>query len=357
MVEFIAYPQTNQFRQIVADLAKQKEEDLVTSLPTLKFTGTVKLHGTNAAIIYRKTFDHWCQSRNRILTNQLDNEDFRRSMQPIARTFFNNCVLAQCPIVQKYYDEDYIIAIYGEWCGSNIQKRANIAIAALPKMFVIFKIRIICPQKTTKCKEKDFWIEPSQWKNIKWHEKRIYNIYDFNCYEIDIDFNQPELVQDRLTQLTDEVERRCPIGAYFNRFGCGEGIVWTEWTQTSGTLAFKVKGRQHAIVNSRILVPVSVVQVQVDNINEFVEYACTNNRMEQTYDWIKHEQGRIESKTFNDFVRWLAEDIIKEEKDTMNKANIHPKNVLNAITSKAQIWFNSQLANDHRMNKKQKTID
>ena len=79
--------------------------------------------------------------------------------------------------------------------------------------------------------------------------------------------------------------------------------------------------------------------------------------MEQTYDWIKHEQGRIESKTFNDFVRWLAEDIIKEEKDTMNKANIHPKNVLNAITSKAQIWFNSQLANDHRMNKKQKTID
>lgn len=58
MVEFIAYPQTNQFRQIVADLAKQKEEDLVTSLPTLKFTGTVKLHGTNAAIIYRKTFDH-----------------------------------------------------------------------------------------------------------------------------------------------------------------------------------------------------------------------------------------------------------------------------------------------------------
>ncbi len=32
----------------------------------------------------------------------------------------------------------------------------------------------------------EFWLDPKEWTNIKWHERSIYNIYDFPTYDIDI---------------------------------------------------------------------------------------------------------------------------------------------------------------------------
>ncbi|CAF1594923.1 unnamed protein product, partial [Didymodactylos carnosus] len=45
-----------------------------------------------------------------------------------------------------------------------------------------------------------------------------------------------------LTAITEQVERQCPVGAHFQRIGLGEGVVWTEWAETTGNLTFKVKG-------------------------------------------------------------------------------------------------------------------
>ena len=35
----------------------------------------------------------------------------------------------------------------------------------------------------------------------------------------------PKLSQNKLIEITEEVERQCPVGKYFNQTGIGEGVV------------------------------------------------------------------------------------------------------------------------------------
>ncbi|CAF0790381.1 unnamed protein product [Rotaria sordida] len=355
----ISYPETEQFRSVITKVlryTRRHEADRDKELPVMKFIGTIKLHGTNSAICYQKDSGHWCQSRNNIITPQKDNAGFAQYIDPLADEFFNDYVLSQSSIIREQYEQGRKIIIFGEWCGGNIQK--NVAICGLTKMFVIFKIRIIGDQIKTmededqiktmegedeiQVDKNSFWIDPKDWSNIKWHKKSIYNIYDFPTFEIDIDFNSPRLSQNKLVEITEEVERQCPIGTYFNKVGIGEGVVWTEWTLTHGDLTFKVKGEQHSVSKVKTLAPVDTEKLA--NIQEFIDYACTENRMYQGLDYLREQQLTIEMKNIGTFLKWLLNDIIKEEKDTMEKSNIDIKDFPRAMQNKAKIWFQQHLS-------------
>ncbi|CAF1167949.1 unnamed protein product [Rotaria sordida] len=192
-------------------------------------------------------------------------------------------------------------------------------------------------QQQESTNSKSFWLEPTHWAHIKWPDRSIYNIYDFPSCEIDIDFNQPELSQATLTTITEQVEQECSVGAYFNIKGTGEGVVWTEWTQSQGDLTFKVKGRQHLISQDKVLVPVRVTRVA--NMKEFFNYACTENRMRQALDYMREQKVSIEATNANIFLRWLTEDIIKEEKDVMNASGIDVRSISSSIHNRAHPWF------------------
>lgn len=361
MAKLIVYPETVQFRQTITYVRQNIGYgigDRPKQLPTLKFTGTVKLHGSNVAIGYQQNMGYWFQSRNRVLSATSDHAGFVEHMDSLVETYFNEYVFFSCPTIREYSEQGATIVIYGEWCGDNIQGQANVAITGLPKMFVIFKIKIIRHMQVSRRtgvnvqeKYKDnrdgFWLDPEEWSNVKWHEHSIYNIYDFPTYEINIDYNNPEFSQNTLTKITEDVERQCPVGTYFNRIGCGEGIVWTEWKETHGALTFKVKGREYSIVNSKILVPTHTLKF--NSAQDFIEYACTINRMKQAYNCIHDELASVEAKDFSIFVRWLTEDIIKEEKDTMDVAHINPKDLIRLVTSKSQTWFDTYLIEDRKI--------
>jgi hypothetical protein len=49
-------------------------------------------------------------------------------------------------------------------------------------------------------------------------------------------------------------------------------------------------------------------------------------------------------KNIGTFLKWLVSDIIKEEKDTMEKSNIDPKDIGRPVQSKARIWFQQHLS-------------
>ncbi|CAF2055976.1 unnamed protein product [Rotaria magnacalcarata] len=354
----ISYPETEQFRHVIAEVtnyARQREEDRDKELPTLKFIGTVKLHGTNSAIGYHKDLGHWLQSRNNILTPLRDNAGFALNMDHLADQLLHEYILPASSTIREYYEQGRKIVVYGEWCGGNIQK--NVAISGLTKMFVIFKIRIVEEIKTTvkekneqddtgenktKIKKHSVWIDPKEWSNVKWHKKSIYNIYDFPTYEIDIDFNSPLLSQNKLIEITEEVERQCPVGTYFKQIGIGEGVVWTEWEKTRGGVTFKVKGEKHSVSKVKTLAPVDAEKLA--NLQEFVEYACTENRMHQGLDYLRELQITIEMKNIGIFLKWLINDIIKEEKDTMEESNIDPKDVGRGLQMKAKTWFQRNLS-------------
>ncbi|CAF1541653.1 unnamed protein product [Didymodactylos carnosus] len=246
MATMIVYPETGQFRQAITDVTRNACHN--KQLPVFSFIGTVKLHGTNAAIGYRQGSGHWCQSRNRVITPGEDNTGFAQSIDPLADEFFTVHVLPHCSTIREHYDRGDRIVIFGEWCGGDIQE--NVAICGLKTMFVIFKVKIVNQLPKAKASVHDpeqkyprtFWVDPTEWADVKWHERAIYNIYEFPIYTIEINFNQPECSQNTLTAITEQVERQCPVGAHFQRIGLGEGVVWTEWAETTGNLTFKVKG-------------------------------------------------------------------------------------------------------------------
>lgn len=350
----ISFPSIGPFRTVIADVtgqARQYDADGNKKLPVHKFIGTVKVHGTNAAIGYQQGLGHWCQSRNMIITPTKDNLGFAEYMDPFADRLFAERVLPHCPIIRKSYERGQKIVIFGEWCGGNIQ--GHVAIVDLPKMFLIFKVRVIAGKTTIETNETEgasqptdkmnsFWIPPEEWSIIKWHDRSIYNIYDFPTYAIDIDFKQPELSQDELAEITEKVEKQCPVGEYFQRVGIGEGVVWTEWAQTRGDLTFKVKGWEHSGTKVRKLADISTEKL--NNIQEFVDYACTANRMRQALDYLREQQLTMEMENSRIFVKWLVNDIVKEEKDTIGDSNISAKDVGQAVSVKARAWFHQQLS-------------
>ncbi len=193
------YPSIEQFRNIIRQVREKqdyvgKDEEgnaiyqHVGDYPTLKFKGTVKLHGTNASVVkYSDRVEF--QSRSRVLSLEEDNAGFMNAMATKDLDFlFSN------------FSANEYIAIYGEWCGGGIQK--GVAISSLPKMFVIFGIKV-----------DDVWVDlPS---NLYKNEIGIYNILQFPTYEVEIDFNTPELVQNQIIEMTLAVEECCPVGKFF----------------------------------------------------------------------------------------------------------------------------------------------
>ncbi len=80
------------------------------------------------------------------------------------------------------------------------------------------------------------------------------------------------------------------------------------------------------------------------NIQEFIDYACTENRMRQGLDYLREQQLTTDMKNIGTFLKWLVSDIIKEEKDTMEKSNIDPKDIGRPVQSKARTWFQQHLS-------------
>jgi len=174
-------------------------------MPTLEFRGTVKLHGTNAAIVYtwdmlKYDYIMHAQSRKNIITPQKDNAGFAA----FAHTSNTESILNQ---IEKEMGDDMgytpeVIRVYGEWCGGNIQK--GVALNGLDKMFVIFAIKV-----------DNVWLDDDKLSRIKLSEGRIYNVLDYTSYRISIDFNNPEQSTNELVELTNKVEAECPVGKAF----------------------------------------------------------------------------------------------------------------------------------------------
>jgi len=52
-------------------------------------------------------------------------------------------------------------------------------------------------------------------KNISSKENRIYNIEDFKTFNVEVDLNNPKMAQNTFYELTEEVEKECPVGKHF----------------------------------------------------------------------------------------------------------------------------------------------
>ncbi len=314
------YPSIEQLRTVIKEVRfnhdfKGKDELgnpiylHTTPYPVLKFKGTVKLHGTNASIVKYSDDRIEYQSRERVLSLDDDNSGFMNEMVKKDLSYLFDDI--------KFND---YCAIYGEWCGGNIQK--GVAINGLPKMFVIFGIKV-----------DDNWLTDYKIKLDK--NNSIYDINQFETYEIEIDFNEPEYIQNHIIELTNKVEQQCPVGKYFGNEGIGEGIVFT--CLTNPHYRFKSKGEKHSV--SKIKTLKIVDTEKLESIKEFVEYSVTENRLQQGLSYFIENNIEIDIKNIGVFLRWIVNDIHKEENDVITENNLDEKMINKSITNKAKDWF------------------
>ena len=344
MKKHINFPSIEQFRNIVANvnrsfnfvgLDEQGEAiyDHNKMKPTLTFKGTVKLHGTNAGICFNSENGLWVQSGENIITPEQDNAGFAffvESTKDVFNTLFD-MIAKRSGIDTK----TNTISIYGEWCGGNIQK--GVGITNLPKSFFIFGVKItphVDPNDLEAVKANPaYWVDHSDLGNS---EVKIYNIMDFPTWEMEIDFNYPEMSQNKLSELTIAVEEECPVAKAFGFSGIGEGIVWA--TEFKGVVhRFKVKGEKHSA--SKVKTLAAVDTEKINSIKEFVEYSVTESRFNQGLEKTFPNGEPIDIKKMGMLMKWIVDDIIKEEMDTMVANKLEPKDIGKYVSTKVREMF------------------
>lgn len=326
MIQHISFPSIEQFRSVVTNVRKYCEYNC-EELPVVTFTGTVKLHGSNAAVCYDpKTQQLWFQSREQIITPERDNAGFAWFASQRSEYF---TILLSLLSAQRGTDE--IVIVFGEWCGGNIQ--SGVALTGLEKMFVAFDV-YYAYNNEIKVRAEDFtdFHNPSL---------NIYNSYDFPTWETTIDFNNPGASSGLLEELTNQVEQCCPVGKHFSVEGVGEGIVWVGTHPGMSTLRFKVKGEKHSASKVRKGTGVASISPEVQaGIEQFVEYSVTEERLKQGIQRVFTEQGKSpDIKETGTYLKWLFSDIMKEEHDVLAASNLEPKQVSGPISKAGRDWF------------------
>jgi len=184
-------------------------------------------------------------------------------------------------------------------------------------------------------------------KNLSSPENKIYNIEDFKTYEVDIDFNRPDIVQNDIINMTLEVENECPVAKEFEEIGIGEGIVFSCLMEDGSRHIFKSKGEKHAGA-SKVKTLKVVDNEKLNKIHETVNKVTPNWRLEQmlseTFDLING--GHVDRAKLGDYLRMVINDVMKEELDVIADAGLEPKEINKYISQVARDYFFDRERND-----------
>ena len=363
----IPFPSIDQFCNVITRVKRHKGADGVL-LPTMKFQGTVKLHGTNASVCYNNERGLWFQSRNTIITPESDNYGFARWANGLPSIWMQ--MVEELGAANEVSLDEGTITIFGEWCGKGIQK--GVAISELDHMFVIFgacytpfvgsakadplvALQASCAQgnetsaagapseSTEGHSDEEEELDRKQWLDysyLKAPEARVFNILDFPTFEIMIDFNQPKLVQNYLGELTNAVEAECPVGKHFGVSGIGEGIVWCT-PDSIHPYRFKVKGKKHSVSKVKTIANVDVEKIA--GAVAFADYAATPQRFAQALNEVVKGQP-LEMRQLGDVIRWVVGDITKEEGDALEQNGLVVKDVNKYISDRVKNMFIEEMS-------------
>lgn len=333
------YPSIDQFRNLVKSITlsnayegKDAEGNPIYNPsaipPKITISGTVKLHGTNASIVLDSENNYYAQSRERVLSIEEDNAGFcmfannvKTFVEPVLKDILSN------------YESALSVVIYGEWCGKGIQK--SVGVSELDKMLVLFGIKITYPDELEGHRSE--WIDNDLLSKFVNNDLRIFNIYDFKTYSLEVDLSNAQMIQNKLIELTEQVEKECPVAKHFGiENGLGEGIVWTA-NFKGNTYRMKTKGTKHSVTKVKKLSAVDVEKLE--SVDKFIEYAVTDNRLNQGISYFKENNIDLEIKNIGQFITWVNKDVIKEESDTLAENNITAKEFGSRASNKSRNFF------------------
>ena len=288
----------------------------------INLIGTVKIHGTNSSVgLDLKDNSLFYQSRNRVLSLDDDNYDFAKYIEDNKTEFLKIFDEIKNKTNTEKYDS---IIIYGELAGKGIQNK--VAVSQIDRFFAPFSI--VGVNKDT-VDELDVKLSINE-------SIRFYPVETFGIYNVQLDLDNVHLAQQKIKDLTISVENECPVGKYFGVSGTGEGIVFTDETKQ---YSFKSKGEKHSVSKVKVIANVDIEKI--NKIKDFVDYSVTENRLNQGIEYLKEMNKELDISNMGDFLRWLANDVLKEEQDviTENGLDNDLKAIMKSVSSKGRKWF------------------
>lgn len=291
-------------------------------LRKINLIGTVKIHGTNSSVgLDLKDNSLFYQSRNRVLSLYDDNYDFAKYIEDNKSEFLKIFDEIKNKINTEKYDS---IIIYGELAGKGIQNK--VAVSQIDRFFALFSV--VGVNKDT-VDELDVKLSINE-------SIRFYPVETFGIYNVQLDLDNVHLAQQEIKDLTISVENECPVGKYFGVSGTGEGIVFTDETKQ---YSFKSKGEKHSVSKVKVIANVDIEKI--NKIKDFVDYSVTENRLNQGIEYLKEMNKKLDISSIGDFLRWLANDVLKEEQDviTENGLDNELKAIMKSVSSKGRKWF------------------
>ncbi len=289
--------------------------------PVIAYRAKIKLDGTNAAIrVVRGQFA--VQSRSRFITVDSDNYGFAAFAHNLREWAF--AAARDCTE----------LAIYGEWCGTGIQKRCSVSQCS--RMFVIFAIvvdgkRIVCPRKITKYLGE----LPSGVYVLDWFGEAI-----------EVDYGSEASVNqgvNAMCKVVEEVEACDPwVYEQFGVKGLGEGIVYyatkgvgVERMPDDLDTLFKAKGQAHQ--NVKQLKPVLKDPEFVATTDAFVFKFVTEERLNQALTELGIEHPC--SQDTGSFLKWIGNDVRSESEDERAISSIAWSHVAKKVSRHAKAWL------------------
>lgn len=302
--------------------------------PKIKFKGTVKLHGTNFGASYNEIDGIWFQSKEAIITPQNDNAGAAFMGEANKEAWLD--LFNQIKEKNNLDLKKNTITTYCEWVGKRIQK--GVGICQLEKSAFIIGVKITpFEDENADKKVPAYWVDSTY---LRSPEHRIYNIDDYETFEVEIDFNNPQIAQEEIIELTIGVENECPVAKAFGFPNTiGEGIVFVG-EHNGNRYVFKSKGEKHAKASkAKVLKPVD--DERINKLMELAQKVCVGWRLEQmlteTFDLLN--DGQLTRQKLGDYIKAVINDVVKEESDIIVEAGFEIKDVSKYISEIARDYY------------------
>jgi len=304
------------------------------------YRGTVKLHGTNGGVEIFKDKRVQAHSRTRPITMERDNAGFALFVAQREEAFhklFNKVIAVSTLFLEP--PEFHSVTFWGEFVGVGIQK--GVAINNLPeKQFVIFSIRL-----NTDESEPNIYLNEDELDHIvnDLDEYSVYRISRVPTYELTADFLDRVSIQAALEKsenLAKQVGDCCPWAKLFDIEGLGEGIVWKPIGKYAGKtdLFFKSKDDRHKNVNET-KTKATIDLAVLENIQSFVAFAVTDNRLNQGIEELKAAGHPIEARSTGHFIKWVSSDVYKECQNELVANGLEWKKTVKHVVEKARAFW------------------
>lgn len=307
--------------------------DKIRGESQVHLTGSVKLHGTHADIVFATatSSEYRLQSRSRTeiaVGKKTDNYGFAAFVATLHPNVLPRLRDRLYRKLNPKVDIEGEIVIAGEWCGQGIQK--GVAIKNVPKFLAIISVNI-----------NGVWVPDWNYADIDDEKSRIYHVGCAGFYTQVLDLNDLIASIEEIKRSTNDVERECRFARrVFGVVGKGEGIVWKATNHCGDArFWFKSKGDSLAVSHLPKLPAAALDRRNERRVEAFAAAIVPLARLEQGW----HEVQPTDATSIDTFLDWVTKDCLVEENRAIKLLCISKSELSKAIIDIARPWFCGRL--------------